>query len=315
MKNSHGQRLPTFMVIGAAKAGTTALNSYLGQHPQVYMSPIKETNYFTNVEGVQPRHGGPIGPVLNRDIVYRWEDYSALFGGATDERAIGEISPWYLFVPGTAARIRDRLPKVRLIAILRDPAERAYAQFIQHRRDGLEPARTLEEAIADEPRRAQEGWTPGYFSSRGFYAAQLKQYFEVFDRDQIRVYLYEDFVTDPRGLMRNLFGFIGVDEAFEPDMRNRLNQSGIIRNPITRTLWTRTHRLRNLVRPALSRGLRHRATLFFTSRPKTSIVISEETRRMLVEMYESDIRCLEPMIGRDLSSWLNPQVPGRFATP
>lgn len=268
------------------------------------MSPIKEPHYFTAKDGVKPSYGGPTGPVLNRNIVYRWENYVALFDGVGDELAIGETSPWYLFTPGTARRIRERLPDVQLVAILRNPADRTYSQYLQRRRDGTEPSPTLEEAIADEPRRARERWGPGYFSNRSLYAGQLEPYFSLFPRSQIRIMLYDDFVQNPRGELQALFEFLGVAGDFTPDMSERHNPSGIVRNPFTRALWTRTHGIRHLVRPVLSRSLRTRVTRFVTSRAKYMPPMSEDTRRMLVRMYESDIRRLEPTIGRDLSHWL-----------
>jgi hypothetical protein len=162
-------RLPSFLVVGAAKSGTTALHEYLRQHPQIFMSPIKETNFFA-LDGTRPSFGGPRAEILNNDAIWRFEDYARLFSGVTDERAIGEVCPRYLFTAGTACRIKRRLPEVRIVAVLRNPADRAFSGFSMYRRDGLEPAATLAEAITDEPRRVRENWAYAIHVKYGFTA-------------------------------------------------------------------------------------------------------------------------------------------------
>jgi len=113
---------PNFIIIGAGRAGTTSLYHYLRQIPQVFMSPIKETNFFAFQEGVSDVEA-EIRPVTG-DLfpIRRREDYLALFAEAGDAVAVGEASPLYMFSPGTAQRMKDALPKARIIAVLRDPA-------------------------------------------------------------------------------------------------------------------------------------------------------------------------------------------------
>jgi hypothetical protein len=302
--------LPNFLIIGAAKSGTTSLHQYLRQHPEIYMSALKETNFFA-FKGERPDFGGPDGDVFNRDCVYRIEDYVRLFEGRTDEIAIGEVSPRYLGAEGAAARIKRRIPEVKLIAILRDPAERAFSAFSMRRRDGWEPCATLEEAIADEPRRIAERWGSGVYARHGFYAALLQPYFELFGRDQIRVYLYDDLVAAPDLLFENLFEFLGVDRRFRPVTSQRLNVSGVIKNPVLRMIWTRTHPLQKTIRPLLPKAAREGVSRFFTGREKVRLPFPPEQRQRLIDRYRDDIRQLEELIGRDLSGWLA----SRSATP
>jgi len=124
--------LPNFIMIGAAKAGTTALYWYLAEHPQVFMSPMKETNYFAY--GLDEQGHLLYGdPELHRFRVQSWSEYEALFTGAGDAAAIGEVSPIYLECPQAAARIRQRLPGARIVCGLREPVDRAYSDFRDHR--------------------------------------------------------------------------------------------------------------------------------------------------------------------------------------
>lgn len=295
--------MPTFLIIGAAKAGTTSLHAYLQQHPQAYMSPLKETNFFT-FEGGEPRFGGPDGEVFARDSVWRIDDYARLFAGRTDQIAIGEASPRYLAVEGTAARIQRCLPDVKLVAILRHPADRAFSAFSMRRRDGWEPCATLEQAIADEPRRLAEGWGGGLYLENGFYARQLTPYYRLFDRRQIRVYLYEDLVSAPERLFEDLFEFLGIDPQFRPQTSERLNVSGTIKNPLLRIAWTRTHGLQRMVRPLMPKPTRQRISRFFTGREKARLPFPPDQRTRLLERYRDDIEQLQGLIGRDLSAWL-----------
>lgn len=296
-------KLPTFLIIGAAKGGTTSLHAYLGQHPQVYMSPLKETNFFT-FGGERPRFGGPDGDAFARDSVHRLEDYARLFDGAADEIAIGETSPRYLTTAGTAARIESMLPEVKLVAILRNPADRAFSAFSMRKRDGWEPCETLEEAIAEEPRRLAEGWGAGIYLRGGFYAQMLEQYYDRFDRRQIRVYVFDDLMSRPDELLEDLFGFLGVDPRFRPDMSQRLNVSGVIKNPMLRFAWTRTQHVKRAMRLFLTRPVRQRISRFFTGLEKERLPFPPEQREWLLDLYREDIAQLQNLIGRDLSAWL-----------
>ena len=295
--------LPNFLIIGAAKSGTTSLHDYVGQHPQAYMSPLKETNFFT-FDGGRPNFGGPDGDVFTRNSVYCMEHYAHLFDGQTDQIAIGEASPRYLSVEGTAARIKRCLPSVKLVAILRNPADRAFSAFSMRKRDGWESCETLEQAIADEPRRITERWGGGIYREGGLYARQLRQYWEHFDAKQIRVYLYEDLVSTPNQLLGDLFDFLGIDPRFRAETSQRLNVSGVIKNPILRAAWTKTHRIQRMIRPLVPRPTRQRISRFFTGLEKERLPFPPEQRKRLVDYYHDDVEQLQGLIGRDLSAWL-----------
>jgi hypothetical protein len=299
IKEQANMALPSFIIIGASKSGTTSLYEYLRQHPQVFMSPIKETNFFT-CDNKKPEFRTNV----TRDIVYKFEDYKALFRNAKNKNAIGEVSPLYMFIPGAAGRIKKRIPDIKLIAILRNPVDRAFSHFSMHRRDGFEPYETLAEAIADEPRRAQDGWVVGQYLMIGYYGRQLQRYYNYFDRDQIRVYLYDDLVQDPVKLLKDIFQFIGVDENYLPDMSRKFNKSGVIKNSLLRFLWTKTHTLRLIIRPALSRNIRQSVAGFFNSRKLVKLHLPDETRSQLLDLYHEDILKLQELIQRDLSMWL-----------
>jgi len=210
--------LPNFLIIGATKSGTTSLYYYLKEHPQIYMSPIRETEYFSFMGESLDREDYRLAPA-NFATTDR-KAYETLFKGVRKETAIGECSPYYLYHPEAARRIRENLPHAKLIAILRDPAERAYSHFIMRCNKAnpnlAEPIRDFAEALHAEDIRVQNGWLGGWhYKRRGFYYAQLKRYFDLFPSEQIRVYLYEDLRSNPQVVLRDIFRFLGVLETFQ----------------------------------------------------------------------------------------------------
>ena len=296
-------RLPNFLVIGAAKSGTTALYHFLRQHPQVYMSPEKEPRFFI-CEGRPPDYRGPYEDgLINKMTIWKREDYEALFAGARDQLARGEATPSYLWFPGAPERIQALLPRARLVAILRQPADRAFSHYMMHRRDGREPL-SFEDALRAEPERLAAHWYWGRYRQAGYYHRHLSRYYDRFAREQIRVYLYDDLVRDPAALLRDLFGFLGVDEGVTVNTGVRYNLSGIIASPLLRAIWAGTNRPRAFIRPLVPRRLRQRVAGFFTTRKMIRLAMREETRAELMADYREDILKLQDLIGRDLSNWL-----------
>lgn len=295
--------MPNFLVIGAMKAGTTALYSYLEQHPQIYMSPVKEPNFFAfegekmNFRAPQDQRG------INRDSVTKIEAYRALFGGVMNEKAIGEASHWYLYSPKAPHRIKHHIPEAKLIAILRNPVDRAYSQFLHFVRDGQEPITDFARALQEEERRIGNNWAFGRYASRGFYYDQLRRYFDMFDESQIRVYLYEDLHTDSASMLQDVFQFLGIDKVFAPEVSIRPNVSGIPRNKALHALFTRSGRTKAVLRPYLpSRVLRIAGNI--KDRNLVRPELAPDVRRQLIALYREDVLKLQDLIGRDLSDWL-----------
>jgi hypothetical protein len=219
---------PNFMIIGAAKAGTTSLYHYLRQHPQIYMTPTKETNYFA-LAGHPLNYSGP----GDQDYITRFsittpEGYAAQFADVREERAIGEASPLYLYDAQTPARLKAAVPDVRLIAVLREPVTRAYSAFSHLIRDGREPATSFADALALEEERITAGWEHiWHYVRMGRYAEQLRRYQALFAPEQLRVYLHDDLLHRPAWVMQDLLSFLEVDPSALPDQSVRHNVSSL----------------------------------------------------------------------------------------
>ena len=213
--------LPNFLIIGAAKAGTTALHEYLQQHPQIYMTPTKETNFFA-FAGEDLNFQGPKDEALKDFSITDLDTYQAEFAEVTNEKAIGEACPSYLYYPQAASRIKHYLPDVRLIVILRNPVDRAYANFLHTVRDDREPYRNFALALQEEPNRIDNNWEWfWHYIQVGFYGKQLKHYYETFAPSQIKIYLYEDLKENAIALLQDIFCWLEVENTFVPDMALR----------------------------------------------------------------------------------------------
>ena len=199
--------MPNFFIVGAQKAGTTSLYHYLNQHPQVYMSPIKEPFFFDHEMDskgrvVRREFEGHRQPPRFTNI----EEYSTLFEAARGEKAIGEATPLYIYAPGTAERIERYVPGAKSIVLLRNPADRAYSAFLYAVRIGAEPLTDFAQALREEPLRIRNRWHYIFhYRSRGLYYQQLKRYYEVFGRERLGVWLYEDMREDPAGVAQSVF--------------------------------------------------------------------------------------------------------------
>jgi hypothetical protein len=300
--------MPNFFVIGAQKAGTTSLYHYLDQHPQVFMSPVKEPFFFNHQidpDGrvLKERFGGP-----GRHKGSKFADlgeYRALFEGVRKEEAVGEASVLYICVPGTAERIQRYAPGARAVALLRDPAERAYSAFKYSLRLGVEPLTDFGRALAEEDRRVRENWAWVFrYRARGFYHEQLSRYHEAFGPERVGVWLYEDLREDPVGVARGVFGFLGVDDSFAPDASQRHNPAQVPRGEAARLAI----RVMNATLPAVRKVVpsAYKVRQFANTRILTAEMppLDPEVRAGLVEGYREDVLRLQELIGRDLSAWL-----------
>lgn len=297
---------PTFLVLGVAKAGTTSLYHYLKQHPQIYLNPqVKEPNFFAFGETSLAAYTGPAGDFLKKNVVTDWDAYQALFAGMTHEVACGELSVTNI-LPRACGRIKDYLPEARLIVLLRQPAERAYSHFLNLRRVGWEPLTDFRAALAVEEKRCRQYRQPLFAYSRlSYYHADLQRFFATFETGQIRVYLYEEWQTQPAAVLQDLFRFIGVDAEFLPDMAQRYNTGSVPRS------WHLLHWLRtpgrlrtyykHLLPPAARRTMIRRLLRYNTKPPPP---LDPATHAWLTARYQEDILQLQSLLQRDLSHWL-----------
>ena len=298
--------LPNFLIIGAAKSGTSALYRYARQHSEIYMSEVKETHFFS-YKDEPPNAQGP-GDTVNLAVT-DMADYLALFEAAGNVRAIGEASPTYLYSARAPGLIKEFIPGAKLIATLRQPADRAFSAYMHVIRDRREPVADFAQALRLEEERIALGWGPIWHYTRvGYYADQLQRYYDLFDRDQVKVYLYDDFASDPIEILQDLFRFLDVDATFVPDVRIKANVSGVQRSTalywLIERLFSRPNPVRAAARKVIAEETRWRFTSSVRNRNIVRQKIPPDLRRELTELFKEDILHLQELLGRDLSNWL-----------
>jgi len=291
---------PNFLIIGAPRSGTSMLYESIRFHPEIYMSPNKEPLFFGFQEGIDFYQGpGDLQPVSGLDSYY------SLFRSVKDERAIGEASTLYLHNPKSPQHIKASIPDVKLIAILRNPVDRAFSHFYTHRLDGREPISDFAKALSAEKIRMQKGWSPFWFyKDVGYYSEQIARYLSVFDREQFRIFLYEDLEKNPSGVLKSIFEFLGVNETFPVNTAIRYHPSGIPKNRALHRFLVQPTFWKQLFKPILPEKIQQvlllRALNLNLDRP----VLNWQIRLRLLNEYRTDILKTQDLIDRDLGAWL-----------
>ena len=302
-------RLPDFLVIGAAKSGTVSVYHYLELHPDIFMCPVNESNFFAlETADLTKEYLGPVDRFyLDQHCVKTLTAYCSLFRDARPHQVVGESSPLYLFSRTAPARIHHHIPTAKIIAILRQPADRAFSNYQHFRRAGIEPIADFEEAIHAELVRRQQGWGPWpfwFYSEMGFFAAQLQAYFDLFGPRQILVVLFEDLLADTAGLMKKIYEFVGVNGTYAPDLSTRHNVGGVPRREWLDKFITKPYLAKTMLKKLLPDGPRRRLRVRLSDWNNDKPRLDPDLRTELTRMYQEDVLCLQQMIGRDLGHWL-----------
>jgi Sulfotransferase family len=297
--------LPNFIIIGTQKAGTTALAHYLKQHPKIYISPAKEPGFF-DFEGKKPNFCGPGDQPLYAHVPTDIETYSELFNGVKDEIAVGEATTWYLYSPRAAERIHNYIPDAKMIVILRNPVDRAYSGFMHAIRDEREKITDFSQALQEEEKRIANNWEYLWrYKDMGFYSVQLKRYFDKFERSQIKVYLYEEFDSNPLEVLKDILKFLNVDDELIPEVFTRLNISGVRKSKALEEIFLSDRSsIKKFLKPLMPIVLRKKIANFIRTNNYVKQDCSLEVRQELVEIFKQDIYELQNLLNRDLSSWL-----------
>lgn len=290
---------PDFLVLGAYKSGTTALHHYLRAHPEIFIPERKEPNYFAFVDAVEPFED----PVA-RTSIRSSDEYNRLFAGARTNQKLGEVSPAYLTIPSACARIAQMAPDARLIAVLRNPIDRAYSDYLMYRRRGEEHEESFLDALRRQSERLRSVDPTAHYITTGLYFAQLARYFETFDHSQLCVLLHEELSGDRDRVLRDLFAFIGVDPDVAIAEQEASNVSGVPKGLPLRLAYGFRNRFRDQLRPLVPSSLKRRLDASLERR-LTREPMEEEARAWLRDVYRQDVERLAELLNRDLSSWLH----------
>ncbi len=309
---------PDFLIIGAPKAGTTALHTALAGHPDVFVSDPKEPKYWLCDGAPPPAWCGPGDRHSQQEWIWRADQYAALFKGAAEDKVRGESTPFYLWSRGAHRRLAEALPAVRLIAVVRDPIDRAYSNWMHLWSDGLEPEQDFETAFARQDERVAAGWAPFWrYRELGLYGEQLAHLLDYVAADRVLVLRYRDLIDDPRTAVDRACWFLGIREGLvdsiprdnlrsfvEPGLRSQAL------GPVIRT----GARLGQFAPPEVWRRASVPLTAGLTGsgtahRPR----LSPEQRERLLPLFTDDIALLSELTADDYSAWTSGDSRGSFA--
>jgi hypothetical protein len=308
--------LPDFFVIGAPKAGTTALHAALAPHPQLFLSPVKEPKFFL-CDGPPPDRGGPGDAHSYREWIWRRDEYERLFDLAPVGSRRGESTPFYLSDVAAQRRIRDAVPEARLIAVLRDPVDRAYSNWAHLWADGLEPIGDLVSACEEEPARRAAGWAPIWrYLETGLYGGQLNHLYRLFPRDQVHVIRYLSLVEEPRATLDAVCRFLGVEEGVVTEVPP-MNVGGYVPPSLTsqvlRAAFRQGAELGRHFPPQVWRKASLPLQWLIQRTPRHRPELAPEDRARLIGYFDEDITLVEEETGWDLSTWRTYRAGGTYS--
>ncbi|WP_139982504.1 sulfotransferase family protein [Nocardioides litoris] len=307
---------PDFLIIGAPKAGTTALHAALTQHPDAFLTRPKEPKFWLCDDAPPPHWSGPGDRHSQQEWIWRSQQYAALFAEARDDQVRGESTPFYLWSRGAHRRIGEALPDVRLIAVVRDPVDRAYSNWMHLWSDGLEPEPTFRRAFDLQDERVARGWAPFWrYRELGMYGEQLEHLLQHVPAEQVLVMRYRDLVDEPGAAVDRACRFLGIREGLvsqiprdnarsyaEPGWRTR-TLGPVVRAGAALAQFVPPEHWRRASAPLVARlgsGGAHRPLL------------DPDERAELIKTYSADIALLSRLTGEDFHDWLSPVSRGSF---
>ena len=313
--------LPNFFLVGAMKAGTTAVAAGLGQHPDVYACPIKEPNFFcvdlyNNGHFSSTAEVLPIGcgietylskvplPPSHIAFVDQWERYELLFREWAGQKAIGEFSVSYLLSRAAASEIAKVLPHARIIVVLRAPLERAISEFKMEVAAGSAP-KTFADALREERREMSSEEFPqgGTYVTAGLYADQVKRYLDHFGPDQVLILRHEDLRADFSANLGRAFRFLGVDDSVSL-APIRANVSIAPRSQALNRLLQRSGLKAKIRRYVPNRVIEAGKRVYYGTQKEDFEAQAAPFRGWLADTFNKDLERLRTLTGLDVDAWL-----------
>jgi len=298
------EKLPNFLIAGAAKSGTTSLYYYLMDHPEIFFSANKEPSFLSadRYDSIA-KLGLP-----TREYINSIEEYRQLFSQVGTEKAIGEASTDTLYYFSTSIpRIKQYLGEPKIIIILRNPPMAAFSMWTHMVRDNRETL-SFEDALDFEDDRITHHAICAYhYKVRALYFEQVKAFQTAFP--EVKCYIYEEFIKNINGTIRDICEFLDVDPAYQPSKTLVYNASGIPRHRWINDLFIKYAPFRKVVRKigtsllssSVYAGLRDE----FRQKNMVKVGINPKTYNTLKDYYKKDILALQDLLNRDLSIWLD----------
>lgn len=278
--------IPTFFLVGAAKSGTSALADILSQHPDVFVSPVKEPYFLcTNPEITE-------------------QEYITLFDGAEKYAQSGEATTGYLYDEASPMLIRRLNPAAKILIVLRNPVEMAFSLWQYMSTNGSEKSTFIAAIQSDEHRRSNlgklnfVGRPENYiYISRARYAAQLERYLNAFPVSQVHVEIYEEFRDKPMQCIQRMYEFLEVDSSFKPTV-SQINKASSVRSrALHKLIHQRYPVLKSLIPITMRDAIRKK--LKAVNRNSNGVrKISESEYRAALEILKDEVSLVSRLLNR-----------------
>jgi hypothetical protein len=295
---------PNFLIVGAAKSGTTALTNLIEQHPDIFMSKVKEPRYFLANEIDKICKSDPLSDYIHKSSVLNIKQYYELFKEAEGYKCRGEASVHYLFnYKSVIPRIQNELGDIKIIILLRNPVLRAISNYYY-----VENAQTtFEEALAVEQERKAMGYNSFWFhKEQGFYYKSVKAFLENFTNT--KVIIYDDFNNNPVKTCKEIFDFLAVNPEVNIKTRGKYNITKIRKGGIYNYLFKADETsiyLKKLLLLLAGKKIRRFKTTWFE---KPNYNIHSKTYNSLLDEYLEETSKLENLLNIDLSHWKTKRI-------
>jgi len=286
------ERWPNFFIVGAAKAGTTTLIFHLSDIPEIFMSPIIDSNYFSS-------HTLPLreGQKSIRDK----KKYLSFFKKVKDEKIIEETSHRYFVDPESPKLIHQVLPNARILISLRDPVERSYSQYLMMRRNGQTKLSFYDELQKEKENRDANR----YFRilKGSLYSDQVKRYLDIFGPQQVKIIIFEEWTRNTKDTIKEIIGFLGLNSSLDNLKDEIYNQYVEPRGPVAQYIL-KSEVVRSISLKVMSPSTRKflREKFIVKKLPKPKMTLQE--REFLIEFLRDDVEKLQNILGRKLP-WSN----------
>jgi len=285
-----------FIIVGAAKSGTTSLFHYLSEHPEIFMTTPKEVNFFSKDE------------IKNQNLFYdshiteNISDYENLFRNHTNEKAIGEGSVSYLFYSKTPYKIQELIPNAKILILLREPISRGFSHYLMDYKLGLVNNNYKDIVYKKSTHKNMKLYYQQYVEL-GLYYSQVKRYLDIFGKEQVKIFLQEDLYNNTDYVIKDIFNFLNVDTSFMPNVDKTHNVFSSPKNKSIHKIYSNYY-LRNSLSKIIPTNIKDNIKkIFFKYDSKP--MIDKDVKQYLFTIYYDDIIKLELLINRDLSHWKN----------
>ena len=288
------ERWPNLFLVGAPKAGTSSLYAYLTNTEGIYMSPLKEPNFFSITIILENSTAKPI-----RDK----KKYLSLFKKGEDQKFLGEASPEYLSDVEAPKLIHEVSPNAKIIISLRDPVERAFSSYFMFKRLGLMKSTFLNVLNKYLEKKKKGLKSPLGLLEMGLYYEPVNRYLNIFGPKQIKIIIFEEFIKEPKKTMEEVLEFLDIKSSIDNFKEVVYNKYGVPRGPFLRLLLKDKTTFRIIERfiPTSARKFL-KENLLMKNEPKPKINL--EARKILVDFYKEDVEKLEKLLGKKFP-WKN----------